>query len=68
MVPLMNFVVYPALRRRKINFSPIKRICFGFFLCTIQMVIAAILQWRVYETSPCGTSSLEGVVWGLDCD
>jgi len=27
---------------------------FGFFLGGLSMVIGAILQWKVYETSPCG--------------
>jgi POT family proton-dependent oligopeptide transporter len=28
--------------------------CIGFLLATISDVIAAVVQWRIYETSPCG--------------
>jgi len=28
----MDSLVYPALRKRKINFTPIKRITLGFFI------------------------------------
>ncbi|KAJ7272824.1 PTR2-domain-containing protein, partial [Mycena rebaudengoi] len=53
-VPIINYGVYPWLRRMNINFSPIKRIVTGFLITAVSMVIAAIVQWRIYETSPCG--------------
>ncbi|OTA52374.1 POT family protein [Hypoxylon sp. EC38] len=52
--PLMAQVVYPFLRRRKINFGRISRMTFGFILAIISGIIGAIVQYRVYETSPCG--------------
>ncbi|KAI1173345.1 POT family protein [Nemania sp. FL0916] len=52
--PLMAEVVYPFLRRRGIKFGRIDRMTFGFILATISGVIGAIVQYRVYETSPCG--------------
>ena len=33
------------------------RMFIGFQLGTINMIGGAILQWRVYETSPCGYSA-----------
>ncbi|KAJ7241852.1 PTR2-domain-containing protein, partial [Mycena rebaudengoi] len=30
------------------------RIVTGFLITSVSMVIAAIVQWRIYETSPCG--------------
>jgi len=42
-----------------IKFSPIRRIVFGFLLVTLAMVVGAILQWQVYETSPCGWHATE---------
>ena len=54
LIPLLSYVVYPTLRKYKIKFGRINRITFGFILATISGVIGAILQWRVYETSPCG--------------
>lgn len=53
-VPFLSHVLYPALRRKKINFGRISRITFGFTLAWISGVIGAIIQWRIYETNPCG--------------
>lgn len=50
----MNFLVYPFLARRRISFPPMYRMAFGFALGGVAMILGAILQWRVYETSPCG--------------
>jgi POT family proton-dependent oligopeptide transporter len=52
--PIMNFIIYPFLSRRNIAFPPMYRMAFGFFLGGVGMVLGAILQWRVYKTSPCG--------------
>ncbi|KAI0843638.1 PTR2-domain-containing protein [Hypoxylon sp. FL0890] len=52
--PLMAQVIYPFLERRKIKFGRISRMTFGFVLAIISGVIGAIVQYRVYETSPCG--------------
>ena len=35
--------------------------CIGFILGTLTMVYAAIIQWRVYKTSPCGN-------YATDCE
>lgn len=50
--PLMAHVVYPFLARRKIKFGRINRMTFGFLLAAISGVIGAVVQYRVYETSP----------------
>ncbi|KZV60306.1 PTR2-domain-containing protein [Peniophora sp. CONT] len=56
-IPILTFGVYPLLRRWGFDFSPLRRIMFGFALTSIAMIIGAVLQWRVYETSPCGYSA-----------
>lgn len=43
-VPLMDFVVYPALRKAKINFTPIKRIALGFALASVAMIASCVIQ------------------------
>ncbi|RMZ90747.1 hypothetical protein DV736_g2027, partial [Chaetothyriales sp. CBS 134916] len=53
-VPILSYVVYPGLARAGIKFGRISRISFGFFLAMISGIIGAIIQWRVYKTSPCG--------------
>ncbi|KAL7409979.1 PTR2-domain-containing protein [Mrakia frigida] len=61
LIPIMNYGVYPFLRKHHINFSPVRRIVFGFLLATCGMIYGAILQWKVYESSPCGYNA-------SDCD
>ncbi|KAJ6546896.1 PTR2-domain-containing protein [Mycena capillaripes] len=53
-VPLLNFVIYPWLRKRGFSFSPIRRIVSGFLVSALAMVVGAIIQWKIYTTSPCG--------------
>ena len=53
-IPILSYGVYPMLRKYKIKFGRISRITFGFILASISGAIGAIIQWRVYETSPCG--------------
>ncbi|OTB16171.1 hypothetical protein K445DRAFT_375445 [Daldinia sp. EC12] len=59
--PIMAQVVYPFLERRKIRVGRITRMTIGFILAIASGVIGAIVQWRVYETSPCG-------YYASDCD
>ncbi|KAI2624622.1 PTR2-domain-containing protein [Hypomontagnella submonticulosa] len=52
--PFMAQIVYPYLEKKKIRFGRINRMTLGFALATISGVIGAVVQYRVYETSPCG--------------
>ncbi|KAL8279906.1 hypothetical protein RQP46_007756 [Phenoliferia psychrophenolica] len=52
--PFLNFVLYPTLRKHGIRFGQVARIVAGFGFGTLTMIVGAILQWQVYETSPCG--------------
>ncbi|KAB8273993.1 POT family-domain-containing protein [Aspergillus minisclerotigenes] len=52
--PVLSYILYPLLLRYNIKFGRISRITFGFVLAMISGVIGAIVQWRVYKTSPCG--------------
>lgn len=53
MIPIFDTLIYPFLRRRGINFSPIKRITAGFFVAGLAMVYASVLQSYIDKTSPC---------------
>ena len=53
-VPILSHVIYPLLRKYNIKFGRISRITFGFTLAWISGIIGALVQWRIYETSPCG--------------
>ena len=54
LIPLMDVVVYPGLRRAGIVMQPIFRIWLGFMFASLAMVYSAILQYNIYRTNPCG--------------
>jgi POT family proton-dependent oligopeptide transporter len=69
LVPIMDFIVYPALRNAGINFSPIKKITGGFFLASMSMVAAAVTQAYIYKMSACGSDINAQVKAGrTDCE
>ncbi|KAH0284953.1 PTR2-domain-containing protein [Aureobasidium namibiae CBS 147.97] len=51
-IPLLDFVVYPLLRKYKINFSPVLKMTAGFIMASISMVYAAVLQHYIYNSPP----------------
>ncbi|KAI4854458.1 peptide transport protein PTR2 [Aureobasidium sp. EXF-8845] len=51
-IPLLDFVVYPLLRKHKINFSPVLKMTAGFIMASIAMVYAAVLQHYIYNSPP----------------
>lgn len=55
-VPIMDFIVYPGLRKMGINFTPIKKITTGFFLASMAMVSACVTQYYIYKMSACGNN------------
>jgi len=54
-IPIMDFVLYPAIRKTGFNLTPIKKIAFGFFLSSMAMVSATVTQHYIYKLSPCGS-------------
>jgi dipeptide/tripeptide permease len=52
--PILNFGLYPLLRKRNIHYGPIMRICTGFFLATLAGIGYCVLQYYAYKLSPCG--------------
>lgn len=54
LVPIFERVIYPLLRKYKINFTPIKRITAGFLVAGIAMGYASALQSFIGKRSPCG--------------
>ncbi|KAL2418199.1 MFS-type transporter ucsM [Exophiala dermatitidis] len=53
-IPFLTYVFYPALNRFHIKLGPITRILIGFSFATASSTVGALIQWRVYKTSPCG--------------
>jgi len=48
-IPICDMFVYPALRKKGINFTPIKRITAGFLTCSAAMVWATVVQHYIYK-------------------
>jgi len=53
-IPIVDNFLYPALRKRGIRFTPIKRIALGFILASFAMVAAAVIQNEIYKQGACG--------------
>ncbi|KAF8187138.1 peptide transporter PTR2B [Pholiota molesta] len=53
LIPIFDYLIYPFLRRRGINFTPIKRIYAGFLVAGLAMLYAAVLQHFIFKTLPC---------------
>jgi POT family proton-dependent oligopeptide transporter len=56
LIPIMDFGVSPLLRKMNIRFTPIKRIATGFFLASMAMVSATVIQFYIYQ-GPCGSKA-----------
>lgn len=58
-IPIMDAFVYPALRKARIRFTPLKRITAGFMIASAAMVTSTVLQHYIYELSPCPSDSVQ---------
>ncbi|PGH18913.1 hypothetical protein AJ80_04332 [Polytolypa hystricis UAMH7299] len=52
-IPILDRLVYPVLQRLHIPFRPISRITVGFFIASLAMMYAAIVQHLIYSAPPC---------------
>ncbi|KAF7887292.1 hypothetical protein EAF00_009586 [Botryotinia globosa] len=59
LVPVMDRLVYPLLRKWQIKFRPMSRITFGFIVASFSMMYAAIVQHLIYKAGPCYGKPLE---------
>ncbi|EGP86960.1 unnamed protein product [Zymoseptoria tritici ST99CH_1A5] len=64
-IPIMDFLIYPAIRKTGFNFTPIKRITWGFFIASASMISSCIIQLYIYRTSACDARD---VSTGLGCE
>jgi POT family proton-dependent oligopeptide transporter len=69
-LPLVDQVLMPTLRKHKIPFPPINRIVCGFWVASLAMVYAAVIQHFIYQTGPCydhplcPAAEVDGVIYG----
>jgi POT family proton-dependent oligopeptide transporter len=52
--PIITYGLYPLFEKIGYPIKATARFSIGFALGTIAMIFGAIVQWKVYQTSPCG--------------
>lgn len=52
-LPIVDQVLMPLLRKHKIPFPPINRIVAGFWIGSLAMVYACVIQYYIYQAGPC---------------
>ncbi|NXY90977.1 S15A1 protein, partial [Alcedo cyanopectus] len=52
MVPVVDAVIYPLIKKCKINFTPLRKITVGMFLASLAFIAAALLQVQIDKTLP----------------
>ncbi|GAB0179231.1 solute carrier family 15 member 1 [Grus japonensis] len=52
MVPVVDGVIYPLIKKCKINFTPLRKITVGMFLASLAFVAAALVQVQIDKTLP----------------
>uniref|UniRef100_UPI003AAAC2DD solute carrier family 15 member 1 n=1 Tax=Centroberyx gerrardi TaxID=166262 RepID=UPI003AAAC2DD len=52
LVPIMDSVIYPLIRKCGLNFTPLKRMTVGMFLAAMAFVCAAVVQIEIDKTLP----------------
>ncbi|PSN69745.1 putative MFS peptide transporter Ptr2 [Corynespora cassiicola Philippines] len=69
-LPILDRIVYPLMRKAKIGFPPINRIVTGFWVASLAMAYAAVIQYYIYKSGPCydhplcDASMVDGVAQG----
>jgi proton-dependent oligopeptide transporter, POT family len=61
-IPICDKLIYPAMERAGLRFTPIKKIAVGFFFATLSMMAAALIQHYIYQLAPCGYNASD-----IDC-
>lgn len=53
-IPIVDYVLYPFLRKHNMMLKPVHKCFIGFILGALSSMVAAILQNKIYSESPCG--------------
>lgn len=67
LIPIFDFVIYPFLRKHKINFTPLKKITAGFLVGGAGMIWAAVVQNSIFSLSECGNMASGTTATGDQC-
>ncbi|KAH7400404.1 peptide transporter-like protein [Cadophora sp. MPI-SDFR-AT-0126] len=60
--PILNYGLYPLLRKRNIRFGSIRRITLGLFMSATASIGYTVLNYYAYKIGPCGKHGTS-----LDC-
>jgi dipeptide/tripeptide permease len=52
--PFLNYILYPTLRKMRIEYGPIARITTGLCISTLSGLIYTLINIYAYRSSPCG--------------
>ncbi|XP_068022467.1 solute carrier family 15 member 1 isoform X2 [Melanerpes formicivorus] len=52
MVPIVDTLIYPLIKKCKINFTPLRKMTVGMFLAAMAFVAAALVQVQIDKTIP----------------
>nr|XP_021146244.1 solute carrier family 15 member 1 isoform X1 [Columba livia] len=70
MVPVVDAVIYPLIKKCKINFTPLRKITVGMLLASLAFVAAALVQVQIDKTLPvfpaAGQSQIKVINLGTD--
>jgi POT family proton-dependent oligopeptide transporter len=53
-IPFVDYILYPAIRRAGYNLSPLEKITIGFYLSAASMIAACVIQYYIYKLGACG--------------
>ncbi|XP_036425775.1 solute carrier family 15 member 1b [Colossoma macropomum] len=68
MVPIVDSVVYPLIKKCGLNFTPLKRMTVGMFMAGLAFVAAALVQIQIDQTLPKFPSHTEAQVKFLNME
>lgn len=68
LIPIWDIILYPALRKAGIRFTPIKKIACGFWCGCAAMIWTTVLQYYIYKKSPCGHYASGTLADGSTCE
>uniref|UniRef100_A0A3Q1HQA5 Solute carrier family 15 member 1-like n=1 Tax=Acanthochromis polyacanthus TaxID=80966 RepID=A0A3Q1HQA5_9TELE len=60
LVPIMDFCIYPLIKKCGLDFTPLKRMTVGMFMASIAFVCAAVVQLEIDKTLPNFPSTTQG--------
>ncbi|KAB5584624.1 hypothetical protein PHYPO_G00109660 [Pangasianodon hypophthalmus] len=68
MVPIVDNLVYPLIKKCGLNFTPLKRMTVGMFMAALAFVAAALVQLQIDQTLPTFPSASETQVKFLNLE